>query len=50
MKVGGYYIIKQPTFQGGDQLNNYFGEWRQDLQVMAVVAMQVEEETHQHGD
>jgi hypothetical protein len=42
--------MKQPTSQEGSQLNIFFGEWKQDLQMVVVVATQVEEEIHQHGD
>jgi hypothetical protein len=38
------------SFSGGSQFNICFGEWRQDLKMVAVVAMQVEEKSHQHGD
>jgi len=37
--VGGYTIMKKQASQGGSQINICFSKWRQDLQVMVVVAM-----------
>jgi hypothetical protein len=42
MKVGGYNIMNQPTSQGVVK-STFVGEWRQDLQVVVVVAAEGEE-------
>ncbi len=38
MKEGAYTIMKKQTFRKGGQINIYLGEWRQEPQVMVVVA------------
>ncbi len=42
MKVGGDNIMNHPSFQGVVK-STFVGEWKQDLQVMAIVVMQGEE-------
>jgi ribosomal protein L5 len=42
MKVGGHNIMNQPSFQKVVK-STFVGEWRQDLQVMAIVGVQREE-------
>ncbi len=44
MKVGGYTIMNKQAFQGDGQINICSSKWRQDLQMMAIVAI------HEHGD
>ncbi len=41
VKEGTYTIMKKQAFQGGGQVNICLGEWRQEPQVMVVVATQV---------
>ncbi len=42
MKVGGYNIMNQPTSQGVVK-STFVGEWRQNLQIVAIMAIQGEE-------
>jgi len=42
MKVGSHNIMNWPAFKGVVK-STFVGKWRQDLQVMAIVAAQGEE-------
>jgi len=42
MKVGGYNIMNQPTSQGVVK-STFVAEWRQNLQIVAIMATQREE-------
>jgi hypothetical protein len=48
MKVGNHNIMNQPTSQG-EVKSTFVGKWRQDLQVVVVVAVQGGR-THKHGE